>query len=90
MVPALRAEGGIVNTDRVGREIIRAVVAGLVPAIHDRCRCPRTWMPGTSPGITGVDSSYDHPSSTILPRDLPLSSSACARLRLAALMVPKV
>ena len=31
-----------------------------------------------------------HPSSTILPRDLPLSSSACARLRLAALMAPKV
>src|SRR6185295_5811313 len=30
------------------------------------------------------------PSSTILPRDLPLSKSACARLRLAALMVPKV
>src|SRR5215831_17514767 len=31
-----------------------------------------------------------HPSSTILPRDLPLSTSACARFRLAALMVPKI
>lgn len=31
-----------------------------------------------------------HPSSTILPRDFPLSKSACARLRLAALMVPKL
>jgi hypothetical protein len=30
-----------------------------------------------------------NPSSTILPRALPVSSSACARLRFAALMVPK-
>jgi uncharacterized protein (DUF1330 family) len=30
------------------------------------------------------------PSSTILPREVPDSNSACARLRLAALMVPKV
>src|SRR5215216_3954677 len=37
----------------------------------------------------GHDDSY-HPSSTILPRDFPLSNSACARLRLAALIVPKV
>ena len=31
-----------------------------------------------------------HPSSTILPRDLPDSSKAWARLRLAALIVPNV
>src|SRR4030081_3895941 len=31
-----------------------------------------------------------HPSSTILPRDLPDSSSACARFKLVALMLPKV
>src|SRR5258708_31489409 len=31
-----------------------------------------------------------HPSSTILPRDVPVSKSACARLRLKALMVPKI
>src|SRR5580704_5232350 len=31
-----------------------------------------------------------HPSSTILPRDLPDSNSAWARFRLAALMAPKV
>src|SRR4029077_2589838 len=34
----------------------------------------------------GIDQN---PSSTILPRALPVSSSACARLRFAALMVPK-
>jgi hypothetical protein len=30
-----------------------------------------------------------HPSSAILPRDLPDSSSACARFKLAALVVLK-
>jgi hypothetical protein len=34
----------------------------------------------------GIDQN---PSTTILPRALPVSSSACARLRFAALMVPK-
>jgi hypothetical protein len=28
-------------------------MAGLVPAIHDFSVLPKTWMPGTSPGMTG-------------------------------------
>ena len=40
------------------------------------------------PGVFGCE--VYHPSSTILPRDLPDSSRACARFRLAALIVPKV
>src|SRR4051812_10652079 len=44
----------------------------------------------TAPFPTLRISRFYHPSSTILPRDLPLSSSACARFKFAALMVPKV
>src|ERR1700722_2614362 len=43
-----------------------------------------------APGARYPIYETHHPSSTILPRDLPDSSSAWARLRLAALMVPKV
>ena len=28
------------------------VMAGLVPAIHGHDSQPKTWMPGTSPGLT--------------------------------------
>src|SRR5215469_2505340 len=37
-------------------------MAGLVPAIRDLCpRAPKTWMPGTRPGMTSVDAyEYSH------------------------------
>jgi hypothetical protein len=36
----------------------RPVIAGLDPAIHPRRkkRLPRRWMPGSSPGMTGLKS----------------------------------
>src|SRR6266852_4591456 len=67
-------------------------------APDDKLRVPTiqhtTWLDGGH----GAKSAFAHPtrsktyqpSSTILPRDLPDSSSACARLRLIALIVPKV
>jgi hypothetical protein len=33
------------------------VMAGLVPAIHDLCAA-KTWMPGTSPGMTAESRCY--------------------------------
>src|SRR5579859_6871467 len=41
-------------------------------------------------GDDGSGAETHHPSITILPRDLPLSRSACARFRLAALIFPKL
>src|SRR5258708_25750664 len=63
-----------------------------------RWLCPRSSR-GVAKGVDardkpGHDEEYAdalyHPSSTILPRDLPDSKNACAGLRLAALMVPNV
>src|SRR6266404_9556175 len=66
------------------------------PSLHQQTGFERQkgtgWVLPCSTVLRSCDNgagSY-HPSSTILPRDLPLSSSAWARLRLAALMVPKV
>jgi hypothetical protein len=40
------------------RRILEPVIAGLDPAIHPRRkkRLPRRWMPGSSPGMTGLKS----------------------------------
>ncbi len=34
-------------------------MAGLDPAIHASPRAPKTWMPGTSPGMTEIVTSFD-------------------------------
>ncbi|MHC2387171.1 hypothetical protein ACVMFA_000695 [Bradyrhizobium liaoningense] len=33
---------------------LHIVMAGLVPAIHGLLAARRTWMPGTSPGMTSL------------------------------------
>ena len=38
------------------------VMAGLVPAIHVLLAASKTWMPGTSPGMTGRRSMSKKPS----------------------------
>jgi 3-methylcrotonyl-CoA carboxylase alpha subunit len=52
-----------VNFDGIQRCI--NVMAGLDPAIHGFLRAPKTWMPGSSPGMTGLgwgepDSSTEY------------------------------
>src|SRR5205814_323862 len=42
-------------------------MAGLDPAIHDLLRIPKTWMPGTSPGMTNSRGTV-----TTLPRQIRL------------------
>jgi hypothetical protein len=44
-----------------GNGFVRAVMAGLVPAIHVFLRLEtKTWMPGTSPGMTSLWSDRAH------------------------------
>ena len=57
------------------------------PNLESELRSART--PASGRGSALRPFPY-HPSSTILPRDLPDSSKAWARLRLVALIVPKV
>ncbi|QOZ71933.1 hypothetical protein WN72_40845 [Bradyrhizobium arachidis] len=39
-------------------------MAGLDPAIHDLFAAPRTWMPGSSPGMTNFNRRHNHPTSS--------------------------
>ena len=78
--------------ERCGRRVSILIVgwAKRKRAHHSTMRSDRWWARRKSAFAHPTLTSCYHPSSTILPRDLPDSSSACARFRLAALMVPKV
>ncbi|MFK4488560.1 hypothetical protein ABIA45_003638 [Bradyrhizobium sp. USDA 336] len=56
-------------------------MAGLVPAIHVRMRGGKTWMPGTSPGMTEQEVTFSedlcYVDATGVPSAGRLASSAC-------------
>ncbi|TYO62591.1 hypothetical protein FXV83_32085 [Bradyrhizobium hipponense] len=43
---------------RLVHRSFRVVMAGLDPAIHAFSAAQRTWMPGTSPGMTSSRNDY--------------------------------